>query len=91
MSEMAMPEAPGYLTTAEVRAIDLTAELWNLMVRDIIGPGSARSGDISELAHHVHAVQQMIMSQAAARAYPGLLRPLGGDAVARVARNGDQG
>lgn len=36
-----------------------------------------QSGDWVEAAAHIHALQQMVMSQAAARAYPAEFRLLG--------------
>lgn len=73
-----VPPGPGPLTEAEQIALGLTGELRRQMIL-IIGPGPARLGDTAELAAHVHAIQHMIMSQAAARAYPLLYRQLGGD------------
>lgn len=75
---MVTPEATGQLTAAEMSVIDQTATIWNTMVRDVIGTGRSRAGDISELAGHIHAIQQSVMSNAAARAYPSKLRTLGG-------------
>lgn len=66
------------LTDAEHKAIDLTAELMNLLAGEIIGDGPARSQDINEAGRHIHAIQHMVMSQAAARAHPGRYRLLGG-------------
>lgn len=80
--EAVAPESVGYLTEAEVRAIDLAAELWNLMVRDVMARGLGRNGDASELAAHIHGIQQMIMSNAAARAYPSRFRLIGGERLA---------
>lgn len=68
------------LTEAEHRAMDLTAELWNLLCKDVIGRGPSRAGDLRELIGHIHAIQHTVMSQAAARAYPDRYRLLGGEA-----------
>jgi hypothetical protein len=76
------PENVGYLTESEIRAIDLAAELWNLMVRDVMARGLGRNGDASELAAHIHGIQQMVMSNAAARAYPSRFRLIGGERLA---------
>jgi hypothetical protein len=65
------------LTEAEHRAIELTAELVNLVCTEVIGDGPSRTGDVREFAAHVHAIQQQILSQAAARAYPDRYRLLG--------------
>ena len=65
------------LTPDEHRAVELGGDLWNLLSR-IVGDGLSRDGDLLELATHIHAIQQAVMSNAAARAYPELYRPLGG-------------
>lgn len=63
------------LTDAERKALALTGELANLVGREIItGPQRA---DWNEFALRIHAVQHMIMAQAAARAYPDEFRLLG--------------
>lgn len=67
------------LTEAERQAVALTAALWNLLAADVVGHGRSRPGDLAELGHHVHAIQQAVLSQAAARAYPDLYRLLGGE------------
>lgn len=66
------------LTEAEHKAMDLTAQLWNLLVSDVVGNGHSRAKDLHELVHHLHAIQHTVMSQAAARAYPNRYRLLGG-------------
>lgn len=73
-----MPESVELLSAAERRCLDLTVELWNTMVRDVIGGERSATGDRSELAGKIHDIQHMIMSQAAARAYPRIFRLLGG-------------
>ena len=70
------------LTDDELAAVDLTAQLGRLM-RRIIGDGPNAADDCTEAAHRIHAVQDLILAQAAARAYPHLFRPLGGDLPAR--------
>lgn len=64
------------LTIDEHRAVELLGELWNLSCR-IVGNGPSRQADMSEIAQHIHVMQQSILSQAAARAYPELYRLLG--------------
>jgi hypothetical protein len=66
------------LTDAERRAMELTTQLVNLVARAVIGDGETRTQDINEFVRHVHGIQHMIMAQAAARAYPGEYRLLGG-------------
>jgi hypothetical protein len=64
------------LTDAERKALKMTGELANLVHREVItGPQAAN--DWNEFAMRIHAVQHMIMAQAAARAYPDEFRLLG--------------
>jgi len=65
------------LTAAELRALDLTTELTNLLAGEIIGNGTTRAGDVNEMCRRIHDVQHMIMAQAAARAFPEKFRVLG--------------
>lgn len=65
------------LTRAEHKAMDLTAQLWNLMVTDVIGDGAPAEQDRREFAAQIHAAQHTILRQAAARAHPELYRLLG--------------
>lgn len=67
------------MTDAEHRAMDLTAELVNLMCSEVIGHGAARDGDVAELVADIHRIQHRILRQAAGRAYPDRYRMLGGD------------
>ena len=66
------------LTDAEHRAMDLTADLMNLLAAEVIGDGPTRAQDLNEAGLRIHAIQHMIMSQAAARAHPDRYRLLGG-------------
>jgi len=45
--------------------------------KHILGPGVVAKGDLGEVARHIHALQHMVMAQAAARAYPDKYRMLG--------------
>ena len=65
------------LTPAELRAMDITVELVNLMASEVIGRERTREGDLNEFVGHIHVIQQAILSQAAGRAYPNLFRTLG--------------
>lgn len=65
------------LTADEHRFMDLTADLANLLAR-IVGHESSRAGDLNEAVAHIHALQAMVLAQAAARAYPDRYRLLGG-------------
>jgi hypothetical protein len=64
------------LTDDELQAMDISAELANLVGR-IVGDGRTRQADLREAVHHIHALQHSIMAQAAARAYPKKFRLLG--------------
>jgi hypothetical protein len=64
------------LTEAEFDTLD-TVTLLVSQLNDIVGEGTNRAGDLTELSQHVHAIQALIMSQAAARAFPDKFRLLG--------------
>lgn len=74
-TEQTAPEH-GLLTTAEHAVVQRAGELWNAICA-AIPEGPTRDADLHELVLHVHAIQQAIMSNAAARAYPKLYRRLG--------------
>lgn len=65
------------LTQAEHNAVTTAALLAN-QIAEIAGGGTSRDADIAEAVHHIHAVQRMILAQAAARVYPDRYRLLGG-------------
>ncbi len=71
-----MSEAEELLTEDEHKAMGLTVRLWNTLTV-IVGDGRTGAADLAELTLHLHAIQRAVMSQAAARAYPDLYRPLG--------------
>lgn len=64
------------LTDDEHRALDLTAELWKAICL-VAGNGSTRAADLGEAVAHIHALQHMVMAQAAGRSYPERYRLLG--------------
>lgn len=64
------------LTEPERRALQLSADLWDVLV-GVVGNGPIRDGDLGELRSAIHLVQRYVMSNAAARAYPGQYRALG--------------
>lgn len=66
----------GLLTPDEHKAIDQAAEL-NTLIQKIIGSGPNSKSDKQEMELYIHLIQNMIMSQAAARAYPKMYRLLG--------------
>lgn len=83
------------LVDVELRAMDLTGNLMVLLTQ-IVGDGPTREADIREAAYRVHALQNMILAQAAARVYPDRYRLLGetlreqpkpGEVVAYIGRN----
>ena len=70
------------LTADELHALDLTAQLANV-VRKGIGNGPTAEHDWAEMAAQIHQIQHVVMAQAAARAYPERFRLLGGVVGAR--------
>lgn len=68
---------PGTLTPAEHRALDLTAELANL-IGDIVADGPTHDADVNEFVIEIHHIQHRILAQAGARSYPRRYRLLGG-------------
>lgn len=70
------------LSADEHHAMDLLAELNRVMRRIVsagVDPGNdSRAGDLREVTWHIHGLQNMVLSQAAARAYPERYRLLGG-------------
>lgn len=71
-----MSEPVELLTDGERKAVAMCAELWNQLV-SIVNWGGTRLNDCRELAAHLHALQNAVLAQAAARAYPGQYRLLG--------------
>lgn len=66
------------MTPEEHHAMEMTADLFNYMSKNVFGKNTdARRADMPELAHHIHDLQRMIMSQAACRAFPEKYRLLG--------------
>lgn len=67
------------LTADEHRAMELTGELAGLLSVKVVADGRSRDGDRRELMYQLHAIQNAIAAQAAARAYPDRYRLLGAD------------
>ena len=67
------------LTPTEKHALNLAGELFAYLSLNVVGDGSTRKQDLAEVAFHIHAIQNMVMAQSAARVHPELCRPLGGD------------
>lgn len=74
---------PVMLTDRERQAVERLGEVWGDLCA-IVGDGSTRDADLAEMAHHVHALQNAVLAQAAARAYPDLYRLAGAGPVQRV-------
>lgn len=75
------PEPPNrgqgeLLTPDELKVGDLLAEAYNLACK-VIAKGPTAPYDAQEFAHHIHILQNMILAQAAARAYPHRYRLMG--------------
>lgn len=51
----------------------------------VVGEGPTRASDLDEVRAHIHALQSRVLQQAAARAYPGKYRLLGGTLPGRNA------
>lgn len=66
------------LSAEEMECLDHLAKAAGLGFRIIGRDGSCTEQDAGEWAHDIHVLQDRIMSQAAARAYPERFRPLGG-------------
>lgn len=66
------------LTEQEHRLIEVTADVYKGF-KEISGFARTRSADLNEVAQHIHALQSIILAQAAARAYSTKYRLLGED------------
>ena len=64
------------LTDNEKDALALTADLWNIL-SGIVGRGQTRKNDLKELMFHIHAIENAILAQSAAREYPEKYRTMG--------------
>ena len=64
------------LTGNEHSAVAACADAWAAICL-IVGTGQTRSADLAEVVAHIHGLQQFILAQAAARAYPSLYRLAG--------------
>lgn len=77
MSEPERSYDDGLLTADEHRAIQMAGDLWRQLCL-VVGHGRTRDSDLRELVIHIHAVQHMVMAQAAGRVYPERYRLAGG-------------
>lgn len=60
---------PGLLTERELKLLDNISDLAG-QFSDICGLDRTRDADMQEAVFHIHALQNMVMAQACARAYP---------------------
>jgi hypothetical protein len=65
------------LLTEEERNIVLVLGLVYQRMRAVVGRTATRDDDLREIRGYIHALQRMMMAQAAARAYPEKFRLLG--------------
>lgn len=72
---------PGLLTPAEHRAVYIAGWLARQIETIADDDPTTRGNDIRKLQDKLHDIQQYILAQAAARAYPTLYRLLGGPIV----------
>ena len=75
---MSLTGGIGFLTEAEHAAVDALGHAWGLVVAVINEGGNPETFDTHELVGHVHALQNAVLANAAARAYPETYRLLGG-------------
>ena len=66
------------LTDAEHRLVERLADCAQEFLA-ICGDDRSLDGDVREFMHHVHILQNTVLAQAAARAYPTRYRVVGGD------------
>jgi hypothetical protein len=65
------------LTDAEQEIVSLLGRAYVLLRDQVIAHGVTREDDCAEMRAHIHAVQNAVKAQAAARAYPSEFRLLG--------------
>lgn len=68
------------LTLDEHIVVAKLGKLWGDLCR-IVGDGPTREADLNEIVVHVHALQNFVLAQAAARAYPDTYRLAGHELV----------
>lgn len=64
------------LTEEEKSLLDTLSRV-SISFSKVIGDGASRQGDYAEAVHHIHALQNMVLSQVAARVYPENFRLMG--------------
>lgn len=76
-------ELAGLLTADEREAVRQAGLLYTFIAEHVVADGPTRNDDLAELRAAVHVIQRAVLAQAAARAYLGEFRLLGGVATAR--------
>jgi len=76
------------LTEAEHRVVDLSSEL-AVELHGVIGHGPSRAQDLRETFAAIHMIQNAVLAQAAARAYPERYRLMGEALVKDIERGED--
>ena len=66
----------GALTPKEKEILNELSYIYN-DIKSVVDYGSTGEEDLQEVAFHIHALQRLIMAQAAARVYPEEYRLLG--------------
>lgn len=74
--DVANRRANPLLTDLERLALRMTGELWAALT-EVVGHGPPRDDDLRELGHHLHAIQNALLAQSAARSCPDYGRLLG--------------
>jgi len=77
------------LTNAEHELLGLLGSCWNRYAAILRTAGGDVQGDAAEFASHIHDLQNAVMAQAAARAYPDRYRLAGSTFAAALAEGGD--
>ena len=66
-----------YLTHNEEQLLNLISECYNIFCMVVGTDEEVRSADLQEVAAHIHALQDKVLAQAAARLYPEKYRLMG--------------
>jgi|SRR5579863_5468590 len=81
-----MKSDPLLLTPDEHAVLDITRMLAQAMAVVVAGDSPLTRADWAEFSGHLHAIQHMVMAQAAGRAYPDRYRLFGEDGHSGTAR-----
>ncbi len=80
--------ADGLLTDLEHQTLTDLGAVWGQLCK-IGGTGPTRPEDLTEAMIHIHALQNLVMAQAAARAYPDRYRLAGESLRSHTQPSGD--